>query len=255
MNGAVAYLDILGFSNLTQKNIAKLNELLLKSDMLKAWIANKEDPCSFEFLLQFSDSIFICSKTPDKLVRFISELLIGAALIDDTPLLYKGGISYGKFESFTPYSLENQRKLNYPMILGNAVIFAHNLEQNKSLKGPRIFIDKFFYKELSLEKRNVWIHGDKTMEIAWPAYSLLCYDGLIDDDQLMRLFKIAVDGMIKQQGREIKRKYMELFEICYHSLIEIKMPYHYRKEIQNKVDQLIKKHMTAAQIRALINSL
>jgi hypothetical protein len=155
---------------------------------------------SFETLLPFSDSIFITSSDPNTFVEQVSHLVSQAFLINAEqytnpenpdciiestilhvsveknkrslvhkyPLLFRGGISYGDVYNFNVNSILNKEINQIKNLTGKALVEAVELE--RSGKGPRLFCNKSFIKQLDQQIINKYIGTiipDELYEIYW----------------------------------------------------------------------------------------
>lgn len=152
--GAAFYIDILGFSALTQGEVKDLSE-----DDYKAWgIESKEERnhhvlaatiiVEFRNVLQalkvhipnvhiahISDCAFIWSADVAVLLRAVHYFMWAA--VRDKGILCRGGIAYGEI-----VEVENEDYALGSIVLGDAVTKAAHLEG--VLKGPRIAMDVDF---------------------------------------------------------------------------------------------------------------
>ena len=135
---------------------------------------------SFEHFLPFSDSICIASSDPNLFLRQLAEFLRHAFLytghafgdrtnsanptaidmrvigLDGTsretqnwyPVLWRGGMSYGKVEIVETSGLVEKKPLSLPLLVGEPVVEAVGLERCGG-KGPRLFCRPDFRRNIS----------------------------------------------------------------------------------------------------------
>lgn len=212
----ICFLDILGFGNVTIKNINNALELISDyQTIINLKITDeKTHPIlkitnedllvdSFETFLPFSDSIFITSTIPEKFIKQVSHFLIHSFQlnaeqytnpeskenplstninifkstseittinIERSPLLFRGGVSYGEVESININSIINNEISTITNLTGKALVESVKLE--KSGKGPRVFCNKSLIDNLSeecIEKYIGTILKDELYEIYWPS--------------------------------------------------------------------------------------
>lgn len=172
----VAFLDLLGFSELLRKNQdAAVNKIV--------YISNTVCSDMFNDFISISDSLIITSNGPDKFVRTISSLLsewftqsmnnysfpynletvsqkeyltepilkINSSYISDIPILFRGGVANGNDIIITNnIAIINEHISSIVNITGKTYLNAVELE--KSGKGPHLFCNKDFEQSLKDKK-------------------------------------------------------------------------------------------------------
>lgn len=240
MKKVVAYLDLLGFRNFTEKDpqgalvlLSNYHEIVSfrcggKRNYLPELYKEYDEKYknlnslvsmdSFEYLMPFSDSLFIVSNDPNKFLKQISIFLLDCFLFtahqysfpkykeDPTkvevisfsrteegklqtvkkdehwyPTLFRGGITFNKVNTFKINSIENFGLKQLPNLAGKAVVKAVMLENIG--KGPRLFCDSKFVEVLNNESKQFieTIDNNKYFEILWPAV-YYNFDNAIDNN-------------------------------------------------------------------------
>ena len=221
MPSIVAFLDILGFSAYTEADLNSAMMLLRDQQFILSHklldgknypaqsypdpelgrIAESHLVDSFQHFLPFSDSTFVVSDEPDKLVRQLSHFLIeclglvghayahvedpghpevvtvktlpGGATHQETwyPPLWRGGLAAGTVEVVipTPIGLYNRQQVEIPNLAGPAVVKAVSLE--KKGRGPRLFCEAGFkdHFEPALQPFFRPVTAE-VAELLWPAF-------------------------------------------------------------------------------------
>ncbi|WP_061249239.1 hypothetical protein [Leptospira alstonii] len=208
----IAFLDIMGWSQLIKKNNSFAIDLLLNySNQIKFNSDYMTDRLnSFLNFIPMSDSIIITSIDGDKFCSQISYFLFSCfeysikqdearkfgqlnskEILSAYPLLFRGGVSV---EDFTLYqtliikdgNLEIQGNTN---VTGMGMVNAVGLE-NSEAKGPRVFVEKKFVQELSQNSKIHYIDEYETdkFEILWPIDILLKDQGSNSENQALSYF-------------------------------------------------------------------
>ena len=141
----VAFIDVLGFSNLvddTKCDEQKLRHLTAGLDTLynRIWAWEADGVYSSFAFTQFSDSIVISAlaESSDSFAM-LQQLLLGVMeLVDDYDILVRGGIARGQ--------LIHDRT----MVVGPAMVEAYHLE-SKEAKYPRIIIEKGLKEQIEAD--------------------------------------------------------------------------------------------------------
>lgn len=212
----IVFLDLLGFGDTALNDPAGAMKLI--SDY-QAILENKikdqtihpnlshmaEDLCadSFEYLLPFSDSIFITSNVIPKFLKQLAHLLrhsfdlnsydysypinknnpievsipqidLGSGntiriRINNYPVLFRGGLSFGLVNPIEIKSINKNFIINQINLTGPAVVKAVGLE--KSGKGPRLFADKNFYDQVPADMKYCFseLKPNELYEFLWTA--------------------------------------------------------------------------------------
>ncbi|MBU1207110.1 MAG: hypothetical protein KKH04_09320 [Proteobacteria bacterium] len=224
-NNVCAYLDVLGFKSYIFKDLrgalGLLNDCqsIIHSEFIERRIhppesytdatlrtlAERHALSSFDYLLPFSDSIFIRSSNPDLFVAQISTFLLRTFLVKSHafdipesseepskvtmkyfdleegkisisesywfPGLFQGGISFGECVPVQINSLVNNEMQPITNLVGKAVVEAVQLQG--SIEGPRLICSQSFYQALSDKHERYVIKVDKGYEILWPAFAFI----------------------------------------------------------------------------------
>lgn len=141
----VAFIDVLGFSNLvgeTAVDAKKLRHLTAALEALynRIWSWEADGVYSSFAFTQFSDSIVISSlaESSDSF-GMLQQLLLGVMeLVDDYDMLVRGGIARGQ--------LIHDRV----MVVGPAMVEAYRLE-SKEAKYPRIIVEKELKEQIEAD--------------------------------------------------------------------------------------------------------
>lgn len=213
----IVFLDLLGFGNTALNDPAGAMQLISDyQTILDNKITDQtihpnltetaEDICAdgFEYLLPFSDSVFITTVNIPKFLKQLAHLLrhsfqinsyhyshpennenpieITIPQIDlnsgtttrirvnNYPVLFRGGLSYGQVNPINIKSI-NQNVVNSQINLtGPAVVKAVGLE--KSGKGPRLFADNSFYVQVPEDLKYCFIElkPNELYEFLWTTF-------------------------------------------------------------------------------------
>ena len=227
----VIYLDLLGFSNFVNEDQDGAVEILrnfhdvlrirrrfeqnqpassMPDGQLKI-LAERNASDSFVHLIPMSDSMFIVSEQPDKVVEqlstFLSNCFLYVAANYDSPtnviqqpftdvrvtasgnverrhgrenwypILFRGGISFGKLDVIENEGISYGQEVPFPNVVGQAVVRAVELEQI-GLPGPRILVDGNFVEQLRRPVTKYLRRRGQVWELLWPGFKYL-----EDDDE------------------------------------------------------------------------
>ncbi len=207
MNKCVAFLDLLGFSNLVTNEGIEIGASLLESlnvvasfalheaqtnpansyrDETIKDIALKNQLNSFESFFALSDSIFIVSSDANLFIEQLSSFLYSCYLYNSLyfpykkhsaeihyPTLFRGGITFGEIKHQNMICINNDNVGKSYNVFGKAIVEAVSLEKNfkSHVAGAKIFISKDFYNELNLEhKKFIFKDENDDMFLLWPSY-------------------------------------------------------------------------------------
>lgn len=168
----VAFIDVLGFSEMVYDTATDVNKLrnltaALKSLYDRIWLWEADGSYSSFAFTQFSDSIVISSLagTADSF-EMLQQLLLGVMeLVDSYDVLVRGGIARGQLIH------------DSVMVVGPAMVEAYHLESKKAIY-PRIIIAKELREQIEQDLEES-IHTQTTLSEV-PGFS--------------RLFKADDDG-------------------------------------------------------------
>ncbi|MGE8723285.1 hypothetical protein ACO2KH_18280 [Leptospira terpstrae] len=193
---------------------------------------NKID--SFEDFIPFSDSIFLTSNNINKFIPQLSQFLLDSFIyrgrdmrsptdpgnphIIETmdfelkkrkikpkmvkencfPVLFRGGISSGEINSASIPALHKSALIKLPIITGEAVVNAVELEKNGQ-KGPRILISKNTYSEITSDSIKLLSKPfdieNINFELYWP--SIIFYRSTAPEidlkNEFAELFEISIN--------------------------------------------------------------
>ena len=233
----VVFLDLLGFESFSIKDsdaalriLEDFQEVLLMRrqtanlylsidvpELLMDRLPDRTSLDSFEYFLPMSDSVFILSDEPDKVVAHLSTFLVesfflrGHALrnadtsnvhrqritvigransgeveknaVDENwyPVLFRGGISYGDAEEFKTVAIDSGEEVWVQNVRGPGVIQAVRSQERKvngeKLKGNRILCDRQFIDQLCSNSKRYLRMERDTWELLWPALGYIERDG------------------------------------------------------------------------------
>lgn len=215
---AIVFLDLLGFGQTALNDPTGAINLILDyqtilddkitDKTINPNLSNEEEDLyadSFEYLLPFSDSIFITSQDTSKFIRQLSHLLrhsfdinsydysnpdnrdnpievpetyinfhsktIEKIRVKRYPVLFRGGLSFGVVNPINIKSLSQKTINDQVNLTGPAVVKAVGLE--KSGKGPRLFADSNFYGKVPTELKYSFaeIKKNELYEFLWTAFN------------------------------------------------------------------------------------
>ena len=169
-------------------------------------LAERNASDSFNYFLPMSDSIFILSEEPDRVVGQLSRFLSKSFLfgghsmadfpnpllqltreleIDESgtvkinncwetqyPVLFRGGIYYGEVEVVQTPAISNGQNTCIHNVIGPSVVQAVSLEQS-GLSGPRILCDHEFVRRLQWPAVNYIRKEGDVWELLWPTFNYL----------------------------------------------------------------------------------
>lgn len=205
MKKIVAYIDLLGFKQLTETDTYGAVKLIhYYKEVLNRIIDRKLGSNAFEYFLPFSDSIFMVSnKDVSEFLKQFAGFLIDSFIINidlyihpkrieyptllkipqisfsDTskprvyfhsyPVLFRGGLVYEKIEVIETPMIANNKITKMHNLTGKGVVLAVGLE--KKGKGPRIFTDKYFYLTVPDSLKYCFFKDEKVehYEFLWTA--------------------------------------------------------------------------------------
>lgn len=257
-NMVIAFLDLLGFSDLMKINIqAAYNNLdrlnrTIKENMLDnishpvenyndklREFAIKNSVTSFKNLISISDSLIIGAEDIDIFIDQISTFLASLFrmtiedinskedVLDKFPIMFRGGITVGNDVNFSPEMYIKDGKIKTGInVCGLSYVKAVKLES--TTKGPRLFVDNEFIKNLNDEKKRLIKEVDKTSgisEIIWTYY--LFEAGERSDDKLFNLQSCLYNKVLPHvryiydyySTKECKEHYIELIKLLYKGAI------------------------------------
>ena len=244
INKCIAYLDMIGFGNLANLETGKAWDCLLdyqticnisyNDKLSNSKRLNHESSRasveknlvdSFEYFLPFSDSLFIQSSEADIFIRQISSFLFRCFSLrsqvpikDYPPILFQGGISYGKTIVIDNFTIVNNEKGEVKNIVGPALVNAVNTfdKKYKSKMGPRLFCDGSFFSKLTPETQRFWIKDENTIyEVLWPSFYFID-NGNPDIGDLIRPVKKLLEYY---KGSEYIGHYEQFMELVFRSII------------------------------------
>ena len=176
---AVAYLDVLGFSNISVSNperaIAVLDELSLQ---LADPVQNRQYGWTARYAL--SDSIFLTQPNLSMALRtlrnHVFNLVTMTCGLDPTtgdpgdPVLPRGALAFGEVRHVASVFLPTKTPAN---LVGPAVVEAVTLEKTPGLKGPRLVVPDSVVTQLKVTEPQLvdWILRRFTpdiWEVLWP---------------------------------------------------------------------------------------
>jgi hypothetical protein len=203
MEKAIAFLDILGFSNHvyedleeTEKILHDINELIDVSVTSKFNARKISDKNlykelknytldSVDFVLPVSDCIFLGSNELNQMIEQISVFL--CRILEKTlhdfninnqksfPVIMRGGVSYGKVKKVKSSFHVNKKKGDFFNIIGRPVVEAVRLEEVHG-SGPSLFLTHDVISQLSEElkkfisERNINDTAGNISYFLWPRY-------------------------------------------------------------------------------------
>ena len=213
----VAFIDVLGFSEMvedTATNVNKLRHLTaaLKSLYDRIWLWEADGSYSSFAFTQFSDSIVISSLagTADSF-EMLQQLLLGVMeLVDSYDVLVRGGIARGQLIH------------DSVMVVGPAMVEAYHLESKKAIY-PRIIIAKELMEQIEQDlEESIRTHTTlsevpgfsrlfKTDDDGWCYLDYVnpneAYFHILDkDDHLKALEHLAQKGL-QHPKEQVREKY------------------------------------------------
>ena len=214
---------------------------------------------TFHHFLPFSDSLCIASAQPDQFLPQLAHFLIstfcftahayeqnrtgfppenikiaviGLSGVTERrnwfPVLWRGGISFGQFECVDSQGIINGQKREAPLLIGEAVVRAVNMEkpgnQESLRKGPRLFCDPYVRAAVTdtrLLTLLVPVPGiPNCEEFLWPAF-LYNATGQPENEllQLHDLLRPAVALWRSKQGTKYECHYFEFIRLICRSAL------------------------------------
>lgn len=215
----VAFIDVLGFSDMVNHTVADVQKLQCLTAALKSlydrfWIWESDGVYSSFAFTQFSDSIVISALagTTDSF-EMLQQLLSGIMeLVDNYGILVRGGIARGL--------LIHDRE----MVVGPAMIEAYHLESKVAMY-PRIIIAKDLKEQIETDLVE-YLRSHTTLKDV-PGFNNLfktdedgwCYLDYVNPDENFHVLNIEHHLMVLEQlvqknlqstNRSVKEKYLWL---------------------------------------------
>lgn len=209
---------------------------------------------SFNIFLPFSDCIFVTSDTPDLFVRQLAHFLVEAFLftghayahpenaLNPTamdirvigatgatsekhnwfPVLWRGGLSFGRVELLETAGLKQGEPFSVPLLVGPAVVAAVALE--KTGKGPRLFCPPEFKTNLTdtaLLPFFVPVPGKPCEEFLWPAFLYADHERPVQElSRTHELLLPAFNLWRAQQDEIVKEQYLQFIRLIGRSAMK-----------------------------------
>lgn len=204
MEKAIAFLDVLGFSNHvyedleeTEKILHDINELIDVNATSKFNVSKISDKNLYkelknytfdavDFILPVSDCIFLGSDELNQMIEQISVFL--CRILEKTlhdfninnyqnsfPVIMRGGVSYGKVKKVKSSFHANKKKGDFFNIIGRPVVEAVRLEEVHG-SGPNLFLAHDVMLRLSEDLKNfvsekyIDDNIDNINYFLWPRY-------------------------------------------------------------------------------------
>ncbi len=207
---------------------------------------------SFNIFIPCSDSIFITATDADLFLRQLSNFLVSCFLLPSElwrdapdpaspyntefpvfklkpkdgkmkahveqdhmnvfPILFRGGVTFGDFDTFRQNAVVNSEIGVVTNILGNGVVNAVKLESS-GLKGPRIICDGTFADLLDDEHKKYVspVNSGELYEILWPAYWLVEDNDVSNVNELFRLAIHFYNGLKDTPVGDHYKEMLKLF--------------------------------------------
>ena len=273
---AVIYLDLLGFKGYMDEdheaateivrnfyNVLETRRMNERSQPLSSLsegpvkrLAERHASDSFNYVIPMSDSVFILSEDPDRVVAQLSTLLSASFLFvahaydslsviqqrvadiritDGTvekyscqenwyPPLFRGGIAYGEVEVVQTPAIFNKKKTCIHNVIGPSVVQAVRLEQS-GLSGPRILCDHEFVRHLQRPARNYIRREGNAWELLWPGFNYFeDDDDKLESYKLKELFDPAFYLWQYFSGKPPERHYQAFLELIVRSHLAFAEP-------------------------------
>jgi len=304
----VAYIDLLAFSNHVRKNtgdammlFSNYNTILHTKirdnqiypvdsyvDALKA-LAKRTSIDSFEYLIPFSDSIFIVANSVNDFIPQISSFIyncfhftchfylnpkdktdptktevasfnfedgqMDSTMIDTHyhPTIFRGGVVYGEVYPIDLWGIENLKPKKLPSLAGKAVVRAVELETK--IKGPRIIFEQNTFEQINDEVKNRYVRkikGTDFYEILWPAIAYIPENGKIDMQHFHDMFTAAVNLWKAYNHTPNSEHYFCFVELIISSTIQFYTTLGYEKDVVEMVKKAIENKGLEDKIDSLI---
>lgn len=213
----VAFIDVLGFSEMVYDTATDVNKLrhltaALKSLYDRIWLWEADGSYSSFAFTQFSDSIVISSLagTADSF-EMLQQLLLGVMeLVDSYDVLVRGGIARGQLIH------------DSVMVVGPAMVEAYHLESKKAIY-PRIIIAKELREQIEQDLEES-IHTQTTLSEV-PGFSRLfktdddgwsyldyvnpneAYFHILDKDDHLKALEQLVQKGLQHQDERVREKF------------------------------------------------
>lgn len=296
-NKIVAFIDLLAFSNNVRKNAGDAmmtfsNYNAMLHTKIRDSIAHPIDSYpkelqelakntaidSFEYLIPFSDSIFIISSdissfitqlssfvyncfhftshfyvnpkdisdpTKDKMVSFsfdeTGELVSDYIEAHYYPTIFRGGIAYGEVFPIDLWSIANKNPEKRQNVAGKAVVRAVELEGK--VKGPRIIFDAdlLMYIDEPVKSKYVRkIANSDCCEILWPAIKYISQNGFQDAHFFYEMFTCAINLWKGYNHTPYSEHYFCFIELIVASTLQFFEAIGYKEEALKMVKEAIK---------------
>ncbi|MBO7143662.1 MAG: hypothetical protein J6W13_02425 [Salinivirgaceae bacterium] len=200
-------------------------------------LAKQRSIDSFDYFLPFSDSIFLMSKDCNSFIKQLGSFVMNsfsittnpadAANIGRYPALFRGGVAY---EDARPINLIRIVK-NKPSIVealtGRAVVQAVEFEEEKGVKGPRLFFDKTVYDQLDDDTRDycrITPEKHDLYEILWPAFNYIKHSepqhDKLEIDEIRKMLKPSYNLWKVYNNTDCSIHYYNLIELIIASTIQ-----------------------------------
>lgn len=294
MEQAVAYMDLLAFSNHVRENTqdalmafttyraileTKLMDGLVNppssySNPILNALAKRQSVDSFNHFLPFSDSVFVSSEDPNLFLQQLGSFILHCFTFTSLhyqnpkdksdpikvsnsnlyPTLFRGGIAWGEAIPIELMGIVKSKPQKIANLAGKAVVEAVGLESK--IKGPRIVFGKNLFDRLN-PKTKVYVLETEVKglyELLWPAFNYIPTNGPTEINRFYELFIPSVNLWKAYNHTPFSEHYIKFVELVVMGTIRVFEEHGHLAPALKKINEMIASQGMELKAKHLLKS-